>query len=136
MDFASAWQQLNWLAVLGATVSAFVVGGLWYGPLFGRAWMAQWNFTDEDLKTRNMGLIFGGSFALSFVIALVLALFVGPAATWSTGLIAALAAGIGWVAPFLGILALFESRSMAAFAIDAGYCVVALAVMGVLLGAF
>ena len=28
---------LNWLAVLVAAVSAFVVGGIWYGPLFGKA---------------------------------------------------------------------------------------------------
>ena len=30
--------DLNWLAVLAAAVSAFVLGGLWYGPLFKRAW--------------------------------------------------------------------------------------------------
>ena len=30
--------DLNWLAVLAAAVSAFVLGGLWYGPLFKNAW--------------------------------------------------------------------------------------------------
>lgn len=28
---------VNWLAVVVAAIVAFAVGGLWYGPLFGRA---------------------------------------------------------------------------------------------------
>ena len=39
---------LNWLAILVATVAAFVLGGLWYGPLFGKAWMAALGKTEED----------------------------------------------------------------------------------------
>ena len=30
--------DLNWLAIVAAAVSAFVLGGLWYGPLFKNAW--------------------------------------------------------------------------------------------------
>ena len=45
MDFAS----INWLAVLVAGISAFVVGGIWYSPgLFGKAWMKDNNFTEEN----------------------------------------------------------------------------------------
>jgi hypothetical protein len=29
--------DINWLAVLVAAVVTFVLGGLWYGPLFGMA---------------------------------------------------------------------------------------------------
>ncbi len=29
----------NWWAILVATVVAFVLGGLWYGPIFGKAWL-------------------------------------------------------------------------------------------------
>ena len=33
--------EVNWLAVLAATVAAFVLGGLWYSPLmFARRWQA------------------------------------------------------------------------------------------------
>ena len=33
--------HLNWLAVLVAAVSTFLIGGLWYSPaMFGRAWMS------------------------------------------------------------------------------------------------
>lgn len=31
-------EDINWLAVLAATASAFALGGSWYGPLFRRLW--------------------------------------------------------------------------------------------------
>ena len=37
---------INWLAILVAAISAFVVGGIWYSPLmFGNAWMKDNNLT-------------------------------------------------------------------------------------------
>ena len=30
--------DVNWLAVVVAAVSAFVLGGIWYGPLFKKTW--------------------------------------------------------------------------------------------------
>ncbi len=135
MDMSSGLAAVSWLGVVAATVSAFVVGGGWYGPLFGAAWAAHWRFTDDDLGRRDMRTVFGGSLLLSLVAAFVLELFIGPEGTWSVGLAAGLAAGVGWVATMLGILALFEGRSLASWAIDAGYCVVTLGVMGAILGA-
>ena len=41
---------INWLAVIVATVATFILGGLWYGPLFGRMWMAASGMTDEKAK--------------------------------------------------------------------------------------
>lgn len=38
MDISTAFQQLNWLAVIAATLSSFLIGGLWYSSLlFERA---------------------------------------------------------------------------------------------------
>ena len=48
--------HINWLAVLAAAVSTFVLGGLWYSPaLFGRAWMSVNQFSQEDLQNRIWG---------------------------------------------------------------------------------
>ena len=33
------FESMNVLAVLVATLSGFVIGGTWYGPLFGKPWM-------------------------------------------------------------------------------------------------
>ena len=32
--------DINWLAVIVAAVATFVLGGVWYGPLFGKIWRA------------------------------------------------------------------------------------------------
>jgi len=33
-----AMSQIGWLPALACALSAFVLGGLWYGPLFRHAW--------------------------------------------------------------------------------------------------
>src|ERR1022692_4193433 len=65
--------HINWLAVLAAAVSTFVLGGLWYSKaLFGRAWMSVNNLSEADLAKSNMIKIFG----LSLIFAVIMA------ATW------------------------------------------------------
>ena len=136
MDMTSAFQNIQWLSVLAAAVSAFLIGGIWYGPLFGRAWMVAFNYTEEDLKKRNVPKTFGLSLLLAFVAALILEMFIGPTADLAFGSMAGFFAGFGWVATFLGIIYLFEMQSLKAYLINAGYCVVALTVMGIILGAW
>ena len=128
--------SINWLSVLIATISAFMVGGIWYGPLFGKVWMAAFNITEEDMAKRNMPMVFGVAFLLSLIAAINLEMFLGPEATLGFGTAAGFAAGFGWVGMFLGILYLFEHRSFKAWAVNAGYCTTALTVMGLVLGAW
>lgn len=128
--------SINFLAVIAAAVSSFVVGGLWYGPLFGKAWMSAMNIREQDLAQRNLPKVFGIALLLSLIAALNLEMFLGPGATLEFGAAAGFAAGLGWVAAFIGILYLFENRSLKAWAINGGYCTVAFTVMGSILGAF
>jgi hypothetical protein len=37
-DFFDSLGDLDWLAILAGTVAMFIVGWLWYGPLFGKKW--------------------------------------------------------------------------------------------------
>ena len=62
---------MNWLAIIAAAVAIFVVGFIWYGPLFGKAWMESTGMTEEKAKAGNMPLIFG----LSLVFAVIAAMF-------------------------------------------------------------
>ncbi len=128
--------SINWLSVLVAAVSAFMVGGIWYGPLFGKAWMSAFNITEEDMAKRNMPMVFGVALLLSLIAAINLEMFLGPEASVGFGTAAGFAAGLGWVGMFLGILYLFENRSLKAWAVNAGYCTTALTVMGLILGAW
>ncbi|MBC8755242.1 DUF1761 domain-containing protein [Kordia sp. YSTF-M3] len=136
MDLATAFQSINWLSVLIAAVSAFILGGIWYGPIFGKSWMTEFGFTEEDLKKRSMSKTFGLSFFLAFVAAFVLEMFIGAEANLIVGASAGFFAGFGWVATMLGILYLFEMRSLKAYIINAGYCIVSLTIMGIILGAW
>jgi len=132
MDPAPA---INWLAVFAAAASAFIIGGLWYGPLFGKVWMNANGYSEEDLAKRSMPLVFDVSFLLMLAAAVNLAMFIGPEATMAFATMAGLAAGLGWVATFLGVIYLFEKRPAALWLVNGGYCVVALTVMGAILGA-
>lgn len=135
MDMTGAASDINWLAVLAAAVSAFVIGGIWYGPLFGRVWMSANGYTEQDLATRNMALVFGLSFLLMVAAAVNLEMFIGAGATLAFGSMAGLFAGLGWVATFLGVIYLFEKRSTTLWLVNGGYSVAALTVMGGILGA-
>lgn len=130
-------EGLNIWAVMVAALSTFLIGGLWYSrPVFGKPWMRENGFTEERLKNANMGKIFGLAFLLALIAALNLAMFLGPENRPEMGALWGFAAGFGWVATFVGTHYLFERRSFTLFLINAGYSVVALTVMGIILAAW
>lgn len=130
--------HINWVAVLAAAVSTFVLGGLWYSPaVFGRAWMSANGFTQADLNKGSMAKIFGLSFLLALVMAANLAAFLAePKTTAAWGATAGFLAGFGWVTLGLATIALFERRSAKYFLINGGYMTVSFVVMGLILGAW
>ncbi len=127
---------VNWMAVVVAALSAFLLGGLWYSPvLFAKKWMAENGFSEEEMKKGNMAKIFGLSFVWSLVMAANLAMFLnapGTDAAW--GSTAGFLAGFGWVAMGVFIIGLFERRSLSYMLINAGYMTVSLTIMGLILG--
>ena len=127
--------NINYLAVLAAAASSFVIGGMWYSPiLFGNIWLRETGLSDVDLRKRNMGIVFSTSFLLSLVIAFNLAAFLDgpPNLTW--GATAGALAGIGWVATAVAITYLFVARSIKLFLINAGYHAVTFIIMGAIIG--
>jgi len=132
--------EINYLAVLVAALSCFIIGGLWYSPiLFAKTWMREAKVTQvtpENAAQANMMKTFGLSFLLTLIISFNLAAFLGSEAGLIWGMTAGALAGIGWVATSLGILYLFESRSLKLFLINAGYLVIAFVVAGGIIGAW
>lgn len=126
---------INWLAVLVAGISAFVLGGVWYSPaLFGKAWMADNNLTIEEIKKGNAGKIYGFAFIFSLLMSANLAMFLNdPKTDLSWGTIAGFLAGL-WVFCAVGMHGLFEHRSWRLIFINGGYSVVALMLMGAIIG--
>jgi len=126
---------INWLAVLVATVSTFVIGAIWYGPLFGKLWMAEHGFTEDDLKNANLAKIYGGAFVLELIMAINLAFFLNGLSL-QEGLFYGFATGFGWVAMAIGVNYLFSRSTFKLWFIDAFYFVVSFTIMGVILTAW
>ena len=129
--------EINYLAVLVASISSFVIGFFWYSPfLFGNIWMKEAGLTKEKVSQNNMVKVFGLTFILAFIICFNLAAFLGVDAGFVWGLTAGALAGIGWVAASIGILYLFESRSLKLFLINSGYFALTFIVAGGIIGAW
>ncbi len=126
---------INWLAVVAAALSAFVLGGIWYSPLLlGNLWMKENRFTTETVKAGNKGKIFGWSLVLSLIMAVNLAMFLNSAdMNLALGLTYGALAGV-WAFCAIAIVALFEMKGLAYILINGGYALVALAVMGGIIG--
>lgn len=130
--------NINYLAVIVAALSTFLLGGLWYSPLlFGKAWMRANNFSEEDLQSFSKARMFGWSFVFSLVMAVNLAMFLaGPGTNVTWGMAAGALAGFGWVTMAIAIIGVFENRSWSYILINGGYMTVAFVMMGAIIGAW
>lgn len=129
--------HFNYLAIAAAALVSFAIGGLWYSPiLFAKAWMREAGLTEEQARQAPLGRTFGLSALAAVVMAVNLAAFLGAKATLAFGLFAGAATGVGWVAMSLGVIYLFEQRSLKLWLINSGYQVVAYTAMGGILGAW
>jgi hypothetical protein len=136
MDAAQTLSHLHWIAVIIAAIVGFPLGALWYGPLFGRPWMAATGITKERAQQANMTRVYATTLLLNLVIGTSLAMFIGPEANLLDGLFAGFMAGFTFVAAAFGISYLFEFRPIKLWLINAGYQVVVFSVMGAILGAW
>jgi len=134
MDFSSAIQNLNWLAVIAAALSTFLIGGIWY-KIFENGWLAANKVTRDDLRGRSMGLVFGLAFVFSLIMAFNLAMFIGQG-DLAYGAFAGFLTGFGWLFFAIGIISLFENRPASYVLINGGYMIVAFTVMGAIIGAW
>ncbi|MBB3764509.1 DUF1761 domain-containing protein [Sphingomicrobium lutaoense] len=127
--------DINWIAVLVAAVSAFVLGGIWYGPIFGKTWMGLVGVTEESMKEANMGKIYGTAFLLNLVAVAAFAMFLGDVDP-ATGAMYGFVAGLGWVATSFGISYLFEGRPLGLWLVNGGYHTLQFTLFGLILGLF
>lgn len=134
MDFA----QINYVTVVTAAVSAFVLGALWYSPfMFGNAWLPAAGLTEEKLKTMSKGhsiMVFVLSFIASLAGALVFALIIGPSPALGFSLTAGVLIGLVWIAGSFAINYLFEARSFKLWAINGGYHTLQYSIYGIIFG--
>ena len=128
--------SVNLLAVLAATVIAFVLGGLWYGPLFGRAWMHAIGKTPEEIKPTPAPFVI--SFFTALITSLVVALLIGGLGIRGAvdGAVLGALVGFGCIATAMASDSAFCGWGLRLFLIQAGYRVSYSVIMGAILGAW
>lgn len=152
--------EINFLAVLAATLVTLPIGFIWYNPkVFGTIWMNETGMTEEKAKGANMLKVFGLTILFSLMIAFILQPIVihqfgalgmvggghmvpkpsydafmadyGHAyRTFKHGALHGSMTGIFLALPLVGINALFERKSWKYILINAGYFIVCLTIMG------
>lgn len=125
--------EINWLAVVVAAVSSFLLGGLWYSPLL---FLSAWTRADGRAGPQqgHPARVFGISFLLAFIAAAVFAWLLGPKPPLETSLVKGLAVGAGCVAACFGINYQFADRKPMLAVIDGGYHAVQFVLFGLVLG--
>jgi hypothetical protein len=124
---------LNWLAVLVATVAGFMLGGLWYGPLFGKAWLKAIGKTEDEIKPSPGPFII--SFFTALVTSIVLGLLIAGLHIESTGdgAVIGLVTGIGFIATAMASDSAFCGWGVNLWLIQSGYRVTYSVIMGAIL---
>jgi hypothetical protein len=126
--------QMNFLAVLVAALSSFLLGGLWYSKaLFGEAWnRAAGN--NPKAQQGHPAKVFGVSFLFALIAAFVYAWLMPPAADAAHAAIQGLLVGAGVVAASFGINYQFANRGAALWLIDGGYHTFQFLIYGLIIG--
>ena len=128
------FEGINWLAVLVAAVSAFMLGGLWYGPLFKNAWCRENGIDPNCPPNGHPAKIFGTAFVAALIAAIAFAVYLGPAPNLHVALHAGFVIGVAYVATSFGINYAFAGRSFRLWLIDGGYHTLQFTLYGVILG--
>jgi hypothetical protein len=135
---------INYLAVLACGVATMIIGFLWYGPVFGKMWMQLMGWgpmNPEQLAAKQKQARTG--YIVMFISSLVMAYVLAHAITFGSAYlqITGIAAGLqGAFWSWLGFIAtvtlgsvLWEGRSWKLWVLNAGYYLVVLIVMGIIL---
>jgi hypothetical protein len=137
--------HLNYLAILASMAAYFVLGFLWYGPIFGKTWLAEMK-KPSDCKPepgamrKSFTLMIIGSFLTMFVLSCTVLVWRpsfwnvgedGPNAAY--GFFAAIFSWIGFYVPVLLGQVGWEGKSWKLFFINAGYYLVGLQIGGLIL---
>ena len=130
--------RINYLAVLVAAIAHFLIGGLWYGLLFGNKFVELIGWSPEKLQqmenhnpTKEMVL----AFLLAVILVFVMAHFIQytRARTIFEGIQTAFLLWLGFVATTQFATVMFEERNLGLYLLNIGYQLVACSIAGVIL---
>lgn len=133
--------MVNYVALLVASLASFVIGMLWYGPLFGKRWMKEMGISEKSAKKSgkegcvSMQQALAGNFVATLVMAYVLSMFLGftQATTAYAGAVVGLWLWLGFVATTAINESLFGGKSLTLYVINSLNVLVSMLTMGAIL---
>ncbi len=129
---------INSWAVIVAALARILLGALWYSPaLFLPRWMQFAGVSQQQMKStfpKAMAADVVGSLVMSFV--LVHAIVYAGANGLVQGAIVGFLNWLGFIAFVLASGNIYEQRPLGYYGINAGYQLIALLLMGAILGAW
>jgi len=133
--------NIRLLQPIVAALVMFVLGALWFGPLFSKPWMAAMGISPDTMNDKarpSIGPMLVGSFIGSLVMAFAMDCFIdrSMSRTLAGGASVGLYASIGFVATAYASTYLFGQKPLKLYVIDVGYQIVGLTIVGALLGAW
>ncbi len=128
------FEGINWLAVLAAALSALLLGGLWYGPLFRRAWCRENGIDPSAPPNGHRAKILGTAFLAALVAAAAFAIILRANPPLFIAVHAGFLTGLAYVGMSFGINYAFAGRSFKLWLIDAGYHTLQFTLYGLILG--
>jgi len=129
---------VNYGAVVVAALAGYILGGLWYGPLFGKTWRGLAK-ADEAKPTPSVIVIgLAGSLLMSYMLAhaLLYANAYHRASGITTGFVAGGLTWLGFIAPVTVGSVLYEKKPWTLWFLNNGYWLASLLLMGVILAAW
>ncbi len=128
---------MSYVTIIGAGVIAMIVGGIWFGPLFGKKWMEIIGATDMDKEKRaEMQKKALPLYGVQFVLVLLQVYILGNLIlyTGGNGMGVALFMWLGFVMPTIAGSSMWNNNTArvkwAMFLIQAGYNLVLFLIFG------
>jgi len=136
--------SINLWALILSIIFSVVLGFIWYGPLFGKKWMALNGMKMPDPKpgfsvmVKPILISLVGALCMSFVLARLIAIggaYLGVSGV-GNGLATAFMVWVGFIVPIHFNSAGWEGKPWTLFFINTGYWLVYLLVIGSLIAAW
>ncbi len=128
--------HVNWLSLLLASVVYFILGALWYGGIFSKAWvkLSGINVDDPNMK-KGVAVTMLSSFILMAVSCIGLSIFRQqiPMNNYQDALHIALLLGICFSTPAISIGYLYNKKPAGLYFIDCGYHLLGLILASVIM---
>ncbi|MBI3501825.1 MAG: DUF1761 domain-containing protein [Bacteroidetes bacterium] len=137
-------QHLNWLAVAAGAIAYFVLGAIWFGPIFGKMWMAGHKINppspeEKEKMKKEMWKFMLPTLVLCFVGTVALAYFIHVFSfynvnwRWYSGVKVALVGGVGFTSVAIIMNYIYLQKPLKIMIIDSAFHVAGLTIASIIL---